>query len=248
MITTVSRRRTWAATAPACMVCLVSMAPLPAAVAAGPVDPFAGDLLAAWKTTAGGPVTGGWDVAGGVVHLVPAAKPPGGGPRPNYTIVTADEFGDFTLSFDWKIAAGGNSGIKYRVRSFGPRQLGCEYQLLDDDAHTGRISPRQRTASLYGLYEPAGDVRPHPPGEWNSARIVVRGDTIEHWLNGRQTVAATVGDADWNRRLAESKFEDRDGFGSNPRGRLMLTDHGSEVWFRNFVFQPADGAAPLRAP
>jgi hypothetical protein len=239
------RRRTWASMATACMVCMAS---LPAASAAGPVDPFAGDMLTAWKTMAGGPVAGGWDVAEGVMHLVPAAKPAAGGPRPNYTIVTADEFGDFTLSFDWKIEAGGNSGIKYRVRSFGPRQLGCEYQLLDDDAFKGRISPRQRTASLYGLYEPAEDVRPHPPGAWNSARIVVRGDRIEHWLNGRQTVAATVGDADWNRRLAESKFEDRDGFGANARGRLMLTDHGSEVWFRNFVFQPADGAEPPRNP
>ena len=53
-------------------------------------------------------------------------------------------------------------------------------------------------------------------------------------------MAATVGDAEWNRRLAESKFEEREGFGANPRGRLMLTDHGSEVWFRNVLFQPAE--------
>ncbi len=205
-----------------------------------PVNPFTTGMPTAWRTLAGGPVTAGWEIVDGVLHLMPAAKPVGGGARPNHTVVTADEFGDFTISFDWKITPGGNSGIKYRVRHFGGRQLGCEYQILDDEGVKQPIGPRQRTASLYGLYEPAAEARPHPPGEWNTARIVVRGDRIEHWLNGRRAVAATVGDAEWNRRLAESKFEEREGFGANPRGRLMLTDHGSEVWFRNVLFQPAE--------
>lgn len=207
-------------------------------------NPFAAGMPAAWRTLSGEPVTAGWEIHDGIVHLVPAAKPPGGGPRPNHTIVTVAEFADFTLAFDWKIAPGGNSGIKYRVRRFDGRQLGCEYQILDDEGLKQPIRPRQRTASLYGLYEPPADARPHPPGTWNSARIVVRGDRIEHWLNGRQVVTATVGDADWKQRLADSKFDDREGFGANARGRLMLTDHGSEVWFRNFVFEPA--SAPSR--
>lgn len=235
----------WATVAPfVCAVLwmfggLVSAPALPAE----PVNPFAAGMPTAWRTLAGGPVTAGWEIVDGVVHLIPAAKPAGGGSRPNHTVVTADEFGDFTLSFDWKIAPGGNSGIKYRVRAFGGRQLGCEYQILDDEGLRQPIGPRQRTASLYGLYEPAAEARPHPPGSWNTARIVVRGDRIEHWLNDHRAVAATVGDADWNRRLAESKFDDREGFGANARGRLMLTDHGSEVWFRNFVFQPLDPPA-----
>lgn len=208
-------------------------------------NPFAAGGFAAWRTLAGGPVTAGWEVVEGVMHLVPAAKPAGGGPRPNHTIVTAAEFGDFTLSFDWRIAAGANSGLKYRVRRYGDKQLGCEYQILDDDGVRQPVAPRQRAGSLYGLYEPAPDCRPKPAGEWNSARIVVRGDRIEHWLNGRRAVAATVGDAEWSRRVAESKFEEREGFGTNPRGRLMLTDHGGEVWLRAIVFEPVpvDAAA-----
>lgn len=212
--------------------------------AAAVVGPFAADGFTAWRTLAGGPVTGGWDRVDGVVHLLPAAVPAGGGPRANAAIVTADEYGDFTLSFDWKIAPGGNSGVKYRVRRYGTKQLGLEYQLLDDAAVN--VAPRQRTASLYGLYEPSAATRPRPAGEWNSARIVVRGDRIEHWLNGSLAVAATVGDAEWRRRVAESKFDEHEGFGTNARGRLMLTDHGSEVWFRGFVFEAAAGRADPR--
>ena len=71
----------------------------------------------------------------------------------------------------------------------------------------------------------------------------MQGDRIEHWLNGRRAVEATVGDAEWNRRVTESKFAEREGFGTRPRGRLMLTDHGGEVWLRAVVFEPAPVAA-----
>lgn len=215
-----------------------------AAIEAGtPASPFAGEGFAAWRTLSGGPVTTGWECADGVIHLLAAAKADGSGPRANATIVTAGEFGDFSLAFEWRIAPGGNSGLKYRVRQFGALHLGCEYQILDDTA--AKVEPRQRSASLYGLYEPSADARPRPAGEWNSARILVKGHRIEHWLNGRRVVVATVGDADWQRRVAESKFDEYKGFGTNAHGRLMLTDHGSEVWFRGFVFEhEAAGTVP----
>jgi hypothetical protein len=78
-----------------------------------------------------------------------------------------------------------------------------------------------------------------PAGEYNEARIVVQGNRIEHWLNGQRVVNATVGDEEWQRRIAASKFSDVPDFARNPRGKIMLTDHGSEVWYRNFVFEPA---------
>lgn len=236
----------------ACVASAVGLAVPPGVAAAqdGRADPFTGKSLAAWRTLSGGPVTAGWEAADGVVHLVPAPRPAEGRPRVGHTIVTADEFGDFSLSFEWKIAAGGNSGLKYRVRRIGESQLGCEYQILDDEGMGKPIAPRQRTASLYGLYEPSPDAAPRPAGEWNTARIVVCGDHIEHWLNGRCVMTATAASAEWSRRVAESKFDQREGFGTNRCGRFMLTDHGSEVWFRNFVFEPAPDAAPdiPRAP
>jgi len=209
--------------------------------------PFSGTSLAGWRTLGGGAVSdmlddqgAGWEVADGLLHLVPSRRGPDGRRGANFTIVTAEEYGDFSLAFEWRIVSGGNNGIKYRVRNYGGHVLGCEYQILDDGG--GRAAPDSPTScgSLYGLFAPPADKTLAPPGDWNAGRIVVRGDRLEHWLNGRLVVAATVGDADWERRVADSKFAEWEGFGRNRRGRLMLTDHGTETWFRRFVFEPAD--------
>jgi len=178
-------------------------------------------------TLEGDPVRAGWQIKDGEFFLKRSAAKAG-------HIVTKKEFGDFELSFDWKIDKGGNSGIKYRVRKYGDRTLGCEYQIYDPNGKP--VDGKNKTASLYGLYAPEESAKSHPPGEWNSAKIVVRKDTIEHWLNGTQVVRAVVGDLQWERRIAESKFNDAPRFSKNHRGRIMLTDHGSDVYYRNFVF------------
>jgi predicted acyl esterase len=72
-------------------------------------------------------------------------------------IVTATKFGDFDLSFEWKIAARGNSGLKYRVRKYGEQTLGPEYQICDEPE--GRPVSRKSAGALYDLYEPAADRR-----------------------------------------------------------------------------------------
>jgi hypothetical protein len=195
----------------------------------GPPNPFDGKSLAAWTKIDGKPVTDGWEVVDGMIHLKKDGKGSG-------HIITVNEFGDFTLTFEWKIAVGGNSGVKYRVRSYGNKVLGCEYQIYDDEGKK-KMLPRNSAGSLYDLYEPNSSKQLKPAGEWNQAKIVVRGNSIEHWLNGQQVVAATVGDSEWKKRISESKFSEYQDFSQQPRGKLMLTDHGSEVWYRNFSFE-----------
>src|SRR5688572_11029066 len=169
-------------------------------------DAFRGQSLAGWTTLDGGPVTRGWEVADGEIRLNRSAGRGG-------HIVTAAEFGDFDLSFEWKIAARGNSGLKYRVRKYGNQTLGLEYQISDEPE--GRPVSRKSVGALYDLYEPAADRLLKPAGEWNTARIVVRGNRIEHWLNGATVVSATVGDEEWARRIGQSKFADQQQFGEN---------------------------------
>ena len=94
------------------------------------------------------------------------------------------------------------------------------------------------TGALYELYEPSGAKQLRPVGEFNQSRIVVRGNHIEHWLNGARIVSADVGSREWYQRVAESKFRDVEGFGENRSGLIMLTAHGSEVWYRNIVLTP----------
>lgn len=192
-------------------------------------EPFDGKSLSAWTKIDGTPVSAGWEVIDGMIHLKKDGKGSG-------HIITANEFGDFSLAFEWKIATGGNSGLKYRVRSYGTKVLGLEYQVYDDEGRK-KVQPRYSAASLYDLYEPISAKQLKPADQWNHAKIVVRGNRIEHWLNGRQVVTATIGDAEWKRRISESKFSEYPEFSEQPRGKLMLTDHGSEVWYRNFVFE-----------
>ena len=193
---------------------------------------FDGQTLQGWTTLDGQPVTQGWEAVDGMIHLNSAAARGG-------QIVTQQEYGDFELLFEWKIARGGNSGIKYRVKSFDGEMLGCEYQVIDDQHESySDLRPNQLTGSLYELYAPDARRMLRPAGEFNRGRVVVQGNRIEHWLNGRLVVEATVGDRSWRERLAASKFAARDGFGANRIGKIMLTDHQTDVWYRNLFIRP----------
>lgn len=191
---------------------------------------FDGDTLDGWTTAGGEPVAEGWVVEDGVLY-----RKSGGG-----SIFTDRSYGDFDLRLEWKISPGGNSGVKYRVKEYGGRLLGPEYQVLDDTEHADGNHPKSSTAALYALI-PAGEGKQlHPPGEWNRTRIVARGTKFEHWLNGQKVLEVdTTGDR-WKEAVAESKFADVEGFGQNERGRIMLQDHGDEVWYRNIEIRPLE--------
>jgi hypothetical protein len=190
-----------------------------------------------WTTLGGQPVTRGWKVVDGTIHLG-ASKSRAG------DIVTAIDYADFELEFQWKIAAGGNSGIKYRVRDFDGKVLGLEYQICDDSVLNDRGNSNQSTGAIYELYEPNHNKVLNPPGQFNRGKIVVHGNWIEHWLNGQLIVTAQIGSSEWYRRKARSKFADVDGFGENWQGKIMLTDHGSEVWYRDLTIRPLISTEP----
>lgn len=198
------------------------------AAAHEPIALFDGTSLEGWVRMDGKPVEDDWEIVDGMLHL---KNRPGSGAN----LFTDREYTDFDLRFEWRIPPKGNNGVKYRVRKYGGQYLGCEYQILDDAAH--KLNPRGVTGSLYELYEPS-NVRLNPVGQFNQSRIVVRGNHIEHWLNGVRIVSAEVGAGEWRRRVAESKFNRYEGFGENRSGRIMLTDHSSEVWYRNIVLTP----------
>ena len=73
----------------------------------------------------------------------------------------------------------------------------------------------------------------HPIGEWNSIRILVNGDHVDQWMNGVHVVEYELGGADWQKRVAASKFSAWPEYGQASRGHIGLQDHGDEVSFRN---------------
>jgi hypothetical protein len=150
-----------------------------------------------------------------------------------------EQYSSFDLKVDFKLTEGANSGIKYFVTEEQPQTpgsaIGLEYQLLDDARHPDAklgINGNRTLASLYDLI-PATNKKPKPIGEWNTARIVVKGKLVEHWLNGVKVLEYERGGKEFLAHKAESKFKDRKDFGEAPKGHILLQDHGNQVFFRN---------------
>ena len=186
---------------------------------------FDGKDLSAWKPynkPADTPVK--WAIENGAL-----AWQKGGG-----SIVTKDTFADFELELDWKISAGGNSGVMFGVDETGdkPWHSGPELQILDDSKHKDGKNTLTSSGALYAMYAPAKRAA-KPVGEWNSLRVKVERGRIQSWLNGQQVVDAQVDSDDWKARLAKSKFAKFTQFAKFSPGRILLQDHGDPVWFRN---------------
>ena len=142
---------------------------------------------------------------------------------------------DFDLELEWKIGKAGNSGIFYRATHEYDEiyWTGPEYQLLDD-AHAEDGKSRLTAAgSVYALYPaPAGVA--HPYGHWNEARIVVRGSHVEYFMNGRKIVDYRLGSADWQKRVAASKFKAYPGYGRAPEGLIGIQgNHPGSIAIRD---------------
>ena len=190
---------------------------------------FDGETLQGWTLLPRERPSGQWRFEGAT--LVVDGRPG--------NLATDEQYGDFDLRLEWKVGPMGNSGVFYRVTE--PRNLAStaiEFQIADNAREASVENPNRRSGAAYGLYAPAEGVSP-PPGEWNSLRIVAQGRHIEHWLNGHQVAAFEIGSDDFRRRVA-AKFPGRAGFAAARRGKIVLQDHGSKVWFRNVRIQVLD--------
>ena len=192
---------------------------------------FDGATLNGWEPVHAETGVREWNVVDGMLHLTPEVGKQG-------DIFTDLAFDDFCLEFEWRVAPGGNNGIKYRVRQYGSETLGFEYQMIDNQSLPDAADPLHRAGALYDLYEVDTAKLLAPPGKFNQSRIVARGYHVEHWLNGHCVVRACLCGPDWCRRLAASKFSDVPGFARHRCGRIMLTDHDSEVWYRSILLYP----------
>jgi len=149
-------------------------------------------------------------------------------------LMTAEQYGDFELRFDWKVTANGNSGVIYRIATTEqyPWQTGPEYQILHNQGHRDGKDPITSAGSNYAVNPPVKDVT-RPVGEWNEGRLVARGNHVEHWLNGVKVVEYEIGSADWEARVKASKFAKLANYGRVKRGYIALQDHGDLVSYRN---------------
>lgn len=186
---------------------------------------FDGKTTSGWRNFGKTTVSPGWSVTDGI--LARSGESAG-------DIITDGKYRNFDLVLDWRVAPGGNSGLFYRGTEEGSYiwQSAPEMQILDDERHADGKSPLTSAGSVFALYEaPRGAVR--PAGEWNTARLFVNGNHVEHWLNGTKLLEYELGSEDWSRRRAASKFSSMPSYGTAAEGHIGLQDHGDKVEFRN---------------
>ena len=180
---------------------------------------FDGKSLDGWEG-AGQPAEKCWKVDEGLVTCTGEKGP---------WLRSKEEFGDFNLRLEYKLKAGGNSGVYIRVPENGDHHgddAGIEVQILDDAAERYRtLKPYQYTGSLYAI-APATSHVAKPVGEWNTLEINCRG-TRYHVIHNGTTVIATD----------EAAFPELKG--RLIKGHLGLQNHSEEVWFRNVRVGPA---------
>jgi len=188
---------------------------------------FDGSDLSAWRGFKRQDVPPAWRIEDGTLTFTPAGDGNGG------DLITRDQYGDFELTLEWKISPGGNSGIMYKVTEAADRtyETGPEMQVLDNARHPDGKNPLTSAGSDYALYAPPRDLT-RPVGEWNAVRILVRGNHVEHWLNGEKSAEYELASPDWEAKVKASKFSEWPGYGRASRGHIALQDHGDRVWYR----------------
>lgn len=185
---------------------------------------FDGQSLKGWRSYGkpNGP-DHGWEVKDGTLNCIANAH---GG-----DIVSTEQFTDFDLQWDWRIPPKANNGVKYLVSETRHSAPGHEYQMIDD-AIVAKI-PRQSTAAFYDVLVPDPNKPLHPPGEWNHSRILVRGNHVEHWLNGALVLQYELDSPELKAAIAKSKFKKAPGFADKITGPILLTEHHDAATYKN---------------
>ena len=177
----------------------------------------------------------GWEVSDGhiICHKSDGSEQGHGG-----SIITIERFKSFEFSVDFMLSDTSNSGIFYLVREFEDTPIwhnAPEFQLIDDEtyfAEYGDWMDTHRTGDNYDL-QAAPENYSNPIGEWNTAKIVKRGNKVEHWLNGNLCVSYEIGSISWMNQVKKSKFKDFPMYARADPGHIGLQDHGHEVRFKN---------------
>ncbi len=215
---------------------------------------FDGTSLAGWRGLGYDSVPSAhWRVVDGAIVKTASAqvrRQADGQPAAGGDLMSVDAFRDFELAFEWRVTPGANSGVKYNVseqlslaQAANHAALGFEYQVLDDERHPDNQIESHRAGGLYDIVGPSSAKRLRPVGEWNSARIVLRDNHGEHWLNGAKIVEFDLATPRFDSLLAKSKYRPIPGFADRRRGHIVLQDHGDEVHFRTIKVRDLSSAS-----
>lgn len=226
----------------ACIAIVAGTALAPAASAA-PNQLTAAEKSAGWtllfdgKTTNGwrvynkkGTAINGWTVVDGTLHCQSKVK--------GDNIITEKQFNDFELAWEWKLLPKGNNGVKYFVTEARPKSPGPEYQMIDDAGHKdAQRGAYYQAGALYSMI-PATQPAAKPVGQYNLARVVVKGNHIQHFLNGVKVAegelnAPSTLEKSAGRWTTESLIHKALAEQPKKLCPIALQNHGDAAWFRS---------------
>jgi len=173
-----------------------------------------------------------WTVIDGALVCLGAAKDAHGG-----DLVSDGEYGNFELSWEWKVDKGSNSGVMYHVVESAahqaPYETGPEYQIIDDVGFPSKLEDWQTAGADYAMTPANGLKKLKPVGEWNTSRILYDNGHVEHWLNGEKIVDFQAYSPEWTAKRNSGKWKDYPDYAKATRGRIALQDHGNKAYYRN---------------
>ena len=211
--------------------------------------------LEGWRGYNKDTVPGAWVIEDGCIKINGSGAGEAGARNGGDLIYAAEKFGNFELSFEWKVDKGSNSGVFYMIQEVPetPTYYSApEYQILDNENHPDAklgVDGNRTSASLYDMI-PAEPQNAKPYGEWNTGKIMVYKGTVVHFQNGEQVLEYHLWTPEWQAMLDKSKFsKDKNAKayelltncgGEQREGYIGLQDHGDNVWYRNITVKKLD--------
>jgi len=194
---------------------------------------FDGKTTKGWHTYLRDTVGAKWQVKNGALVFDPEQPEEGGG-----DIVTNDSYENFELNLEWKISKGGNSGIIFDIQEDPANRAtyltGPEMQVLDNIDASDNKKQNHLAGCLYDMSGDATVSKPKPVGEWNQVRLIQNKGHLTFFLNGIKTFEGQIGSDEWNRMVANSKFNNKEyfaNFAKVAKGKIALQEHpGSSQW------------------
>ncbi|HEX4792677.1 MAG TPA: DUF1080 domain-containing protein [Humisphaera sp.] len=143
------------------------------------------------------------------------------------SLCTTKDYGDFEMWVDWKIEAGGDSGIYLR----GSPQV----QIWDPaNKPAGGVNSGGLYNNQKGPHDPTA-AADRPVGQWNRFQIIMIGDKVTVFLNGNKVVDNVVLENYWERNKP-----------IYPTGQIELQDHNSRLEFKNIYIREITSPSPLK--
>ncbi len=187
-------------------------------------DVLTAEQLAAKQKEANAKFLPHWSVKDGVIQYDGKGQ----------SLQTVKDYRNFELWCDWKIHAGGDSGLYLR----GQPQV----QIWDPDKDA------RNAVGSGGLFNNAKNPsKPtkradKPVGEWNRFRIVMIGEKVWIWLNGELVVDNVTLENFWAKQKKDV-YKNSD-MPVPAAGPIELQHHGDELFFKNIFIKELPDKAP----